>query len=81
MGWSEAVQREAGLKQRSLSTAEGVRIVSVVWYHLDSFAGGSASKCFCFLIFLDLFYLYECFACLCISAPCMSGALRGQKSV
>lgn len=66
VGWSKAVWKEAGLKQRSLSRAEGVGIVSVVWYHyriaLGQFCRQFSKLVFLFLnFFLGLFYLYECF--------------------
>jgi hypothetical protein len=34
-----------------------------------------------FLISLDLFYEYECFACMYVHVICMHDAYRGQKMV
>lgn len=58
VGWSKAVWKEAGLKQRSLSRAEGVGIVSVVWYHYRM-ALGQFCRQFSKLVFLFLNFFFR----------------------
>lgn len=58
VGWSKAVWKEAGLKQRSLSRAEGVGKVSVVWYHYRM-ALGQFCRQFSKLVFLFLNFFFR----------------------